>query len=170
MNGAVASAFWLLSSLVVVLNIVPIMGLVFIPVLVVYYFLQRYYRRSCVDLQRLDSTSRSPVQAHFSETLQGLSSIRAFQAVNRFSRTCNKANDINHGAQACYTLSNRWLMVRLECLGATVTLSTSIFCVLAKATISPSLAGLAILWAFNFTTSLNFNVIMSTVPNAHTHT
>jgi ABC-type multidrug transport system fused ATPase/permease subunit len=161
MNGAVASLFWLISALVVVISVVPFMALVFVPVLILYFFLQRYYRRSCVDLQRLDSNSRSPVQSHFSETLQGLASIRAYRAEDRFSRTCDAGNDANHGALACYTLSNRWLMVRLECLGAIVTLATSIFC--WTGAISPSLAGLAILWAFNFTTSLNFNVIMSTV-------
>jgi hypothetical protein len=43
-----------------------------------YYFIQKYYRQSCVELQRLDALSRSPIQGHFQESLQGTATIRAF--------------------------------------------------------------------------------------------
>ncbi len=58
---------------------------VFLPVLVplmwFYYRVSVYYRRTSTELQRLSSISRSPIYSHFSETLQGLSSIRALDAV-----------------------------------------------------------------------------------------
>jgi hypothetical protein len=52
---------------------------VLIPLGVIYYFLQRYFRRSCIELQRLDAISRSPVYANFSETMSGLDTITAYQ-------------------------------------------------------------------------------------------
>jgi hypothetical protein len=43
-----------------------------VPILFGYYFLQRYYRRTSTEVQRLSSVSRSPVYTHFTESLNGL--------------------------------------------------------------------------------------------------
>ena len=58
----VATNFWL------VFIVVPISMLVF--------FLSNYYLKTARELKRLESISRSPVFAHFSETLVGLDTIR----------------------------------------------------------------------------------------------
>lgn len=41
-------------------------------------------RRSNIELQRLDAVSRSPIYAHFSESLSGVETIRAYQMVQDF--------------------------------------------------------------------------------------
>ena len=38
---------------------------------------QRYYRASYIEMQRIDATTRSPIYAHFSETLNGVSTAAA---------------------------------------------------------------------------------------------
>ena len=91
MNGAFASCFWLLSSIVVMVSVVPAVIVVLLPTCVMYYALQLHYRRACVQLQRLDSTSRSPIQSYLSESLNGVSSIRAYEAQNRFIVRLNVA-------------------------------------------------------------------------------
>jgi hypothetical protein len=40
---------------------------VLVPIIAIYWYLLRYYRKSAVDLQRLDAVSRSPVQANLVE-------------------------------------------------------------------------------------------------------
>jgi ATP-binding cassette subfamily C (CFTR/MRP) protein 1 len=59
------------------------------------------------ELGRLDSLSSSPIYAHFSETLEGLDTIRAF----RFQRLMKKENEdliiTNLRAYFCGTTSNR---------------------------------------------------------------
>ena len=66
-----------------------------IPLSYVYYRIQRFYRATSRELKRLDSISRSPIFVHFSETLNGLSTIRAFGALGRF-RLLNEDKVTNH--------------------------------------------------------------------------
>jgi ABC-type multidrug transport system fused ATPase/permease subunit len=47
---------------------------------------QRYYRATSRELKRLDSVARSPIFTHFTDTLEGASTIRAFSAGDRFLR------------------------------------------------------------------------------------
>ena len=67
-----------------------------VPLMVVYFFLQKYYRRSYVELQRCDATSRSPVYAHFSESLTGVETIRAFRYQEKFACKSDVQIDYNH--------------------------------------------------------------------------
>lgn len=68
-------------------------------------------------MRRLDAVSRSPVFAWFSETLSGLSTIRAYGQQEVFQANSLRRLDRN---QMCYYASisvNRWLTVRLEFVG-----------------------------------------------------
>lgn len=58
-------------SLVVLVIVIPV-GIVFI-------FLLNYFRDSVRELQRIESICRSPIFQHFSESLTGLSTIRAYK-------------------------------------------------------------------------------------------
>ena len=65
-------------------------------------------------LKRLESVSRSPIYSHFGETLNGASTIRAFELQNKFILLSDAKVD---GNQVCYypaIIANRWLPVRLE--------------------------------------------------------
>lgn len=46
---------------------------------------QFYYRSTSRELRRLDSVSRSPIYASFTETLDGASTIRAFKSEVKFT-------------------------------------------------------------------------------------
>ena len=49
-----------------------------------------------MELQRCDATSRSPVYAHFSESLTGVETIRAFGYQQRFAEKSDAQIDYNH--------------------------------------------------------------------------
>jgi ATP-binding cassette subfamily C (CFTR/MRP) protein 1 len=55
----------------------PVFIAVLVPLGALYMYIQRYYLRSNRELKRLESISRSPIYAHFQESLGGLSTIRA---------------------------------------------------------------------------------------------
>ena len=56
------------------------------PVTVVYYFLQRYYIPAARELQRLEPVTRSPIYSGFSEAVNGIATIRAFNKASHFVR------------------------------------------------------------------------------------
>jgi ABC-type multidrug transport system fused ATPase/permease subunit len=58
----------------------------FLPIVLIFAFVQRYFRNSQLELKRIENTTRSPIFSLFSETLQGLSVIRAYGVEDDFKR------------------------------------------------------------------------------------
>ncbi|KAH7930359.1 P-loop containing nucleoside triphosphate hydrolase protein [Leucogyrophana mollusca] len=119
-----------------------------------------YYLSTSRELKRLDAVSRSPIFAWFSESLSGLSTIRAYNQQSMF--IANNARRIDRN-QMCYlpsTSVNRWLAVRLEFVGAVIILFTAILAVTAVVTsnVDAGLVGLVLSYALNTTGSLNWFV------------
>ena len=63
---------------------------------------QRTYLKVARQLRRLETTQRSPVFAGFSETLSGLSSIRAYQQHQRFIE--NADHRLNKSVASFYAM------------------------------------------------------------------
>ncbi|KAJ6634924.1 Multidrug resistance-associated protein 1, partial [Pseudolycoriella hygida] len=137
--------------------------IVIIPVGILYYFSQKIYIASSRQLQRLEATSLSPVYSHFSESIQGASSIRAFEVSERFIKESGQKVDFN---QACYypkIIAERWLAVRLELIGNFIILFAALFAVLSRDTIEPGTVGLCILYALQITQDLHTIVNMNSM-------
>ncbi|CAM4454161.1 multidrug resistance-associated protein 1-like isoform X1 [Lepidochelys kempii] len=145
-----------IGTILVIISASPLFILVVIPLGYLYFIIQRYYIASSRQIRRLAGASHSPVISHFSETLLGLSTIRAFGHQERFIRQ-NK--DVVNENLVCFynnVISNRWLAVRLEFLGNLMVFFAALFAVLAGNTINSSTVGLSISYALNITQSLNF--------------
>ena len=56
----------------------------------------QFYRCSYIELQRVDATTRSPIYTHFSETLAGVETLRAYGYESRFSIMNEAKVDYNH--------------------------------------------------------------------------
>lgn len=83
LNIFLANMYGLLGMLVIITYGLPWIGLVLLTLAALYFSIQRYYRRTSRELKRLYSVTLSPIYTHFSETLSGLSSIRAMRATQR---------------------------------------------------------------------------------------
>ncbi|KAK0457645.1 P-loop containing nucleoside triphosphate hydrolase protein [Desarmillaria tabescens] len=127
-----------------------------------YFYLQvmKYYLATSRELKRLDAVSRSPIFAWFSESLAGLSTIRAFNQGSLFIAANQRRVDRN---QICYLSSitvNRWLSVRLEAVGATIIFLVATLAMVALITtgVDAGLVGLVVSYALSATSSLNWVV------------
>lgn len=135
-----------------------------VPLAAMYVWIQRYYLRTSRELKRLDSVSRSPIYAHFQESLGGISTIRAYRQANRFELENEWRVDANLRAYFPSVSANRWLAVRLEFIGAVVIWAAAGFSVISVANhsgLSSGWVGLAMSYALQITTSLNWIVRQS---------
>lgn len=65
------------------------------------------------ELQRIESISSAPVISHFSETILGLTTIRAYNQESRFMEMLFKRMEANNVAVVILNASNRWLGIAL---------------------------------------------------------
>jgi ABC-type multidrug transport system fused ATPase/permease subunit len=128
------------------------------PILCAYYIVQNRYRSVSRELKRLDSIRRSPLYALLGETLNGLPTIRAYREESRFISR-NYAL-INSSLSPTFLLNSagRWLGIRFEILGAALLFFCAWFGIIARGTISPAVLGLALSYAAQVTTALNWAI------------
>ncbi len=82
---------------------------------------------------------QSPIYAHFSETLNGTVTIRAYRDTARFAAINADKLDTNQSAYFHATVANRWLAVRLECIGSGIVTGAVLFVVTGGDAVLPSM-------------------------------
>lgn len=149
------------------LGIIVVIGISFPPFLIaviplgyLYSRVMVYYLATSRELKRLDAVSKSPIFSWFSESLNGLSTIRAFNQQSVFIAQNERRIDRN---QICYLPSinvNRWLAVRLEFVGAAIILTAATLSMVGLITtgVDAGLVGLVLSYALSTTGSLNWVV------------
>lgn len=83
--------------------------LIAMVIIFVFYVLQRFFRTSARELQRLESLSKGPVVSHLTETLSGLSTLRAFRQERPFLATMHEHIDAHTATVLVLNSTNRWL-------------------------------------------------------------
>ncbi|XP_053368772.1 ATP-binding cassette sub-family C member 10 [Clarias gariepinus] len=157
LNILLANVFGLLGMLVVMCYGLPWVLLPLVPLGVLYYQTQRFYRHSSRELKRLCSLTLSPVYSHFSETLCGLATVRASGHTARFEEENERRLDQN---QRCVFVSNsamQWLDIRLQMIGVSVVTGISIIAVIQHhiRSVDPGMVGLALSYALSITNLLS---------------
>lgn len=148
-------------TMLVIATSTPAFLLLVIPLSYVYLSYQKYYLRTSRELKRLDSVTRSPIYAHFQESLGGISTIRAYRQENRFALENEWRMDANLRAYFPSISANRWLAVRLEFIGSIIILASAGLAIVSVATgsgLSAGMVGLAMSYALQITQSLNWIV------------
>lgn len=149
------------STLVVISYSTPYF-LVALPFMaVVYIRTLRIYRPINRELKRLDSTSRSPIFAHFSESLTGLSSIRAFNRQSDFLATASDRINANSRVTYNMRMSECWLGSNLGLMNSTIVTLAGVFAVQAvnAGHLSPSQAGMSLSFSISVSHALNMIIL-----------
>ena len=78
-----------------------------IPLAYFFYVVQKWFRKSSTEMQRVENITRSPIFSDFSQTLSGTSSIRAYDESERFKKNCRDAFDVNNASYQLVQVSRR---------------------------------------------------------------
>eukprot|EP00081_Caenorhabditis_elegans_P026970 NP_510616.2 Uncharacterized protein CELE_E03G2.2 [Caenorhabditis elegans] len=137
----------------------PLFIAIIIPVFIIYFFVLKYSIKSTRQLQRIASLTRSPIFSNFSETLQGISTVRAFQWSDEFVRRNDEHLNTHVKCSYYSQMANRWLSIRLELLGNIVIFSAAILAIIGKESgITAGMLGLSVSYSLNITFMLNMFV------------
>uniref|UniRef100_A0A8C7JAQ8 ATP-binding cassette, sub-family C (CFTR/MRP), member 9 n=1 Tax=Oncorhynchus kisutch TaxID=8019 RepID=A0A8C7JAQ8_ONCKI len=148
-----------LSAIGVIAFVTPSFLIALIPLAVSFYFIQKYFRVASKDLQDLDDSTQLPLLCHFSETAEGLTTIRAFRHESRFKQKMLELTDTNNTAYLFLSAANRWLEVRTDYLGAVIVLTAAVASIWSSGKSLPSsMVGLGLTYALTVTNYLNWVV------------
>eukprot|EP00127_Corallochytrium_limacisporum_P000576 Clim_evm3s20 gene=Clim_evmTU3s20 len=148
----------LASSVVVNTIVQPFFMIAFVPLSVIYYYIQRFFRRTLRELQRIEAVTRSPIYASVSEMLEGLPVIRASTEEKLLLKEWYEKVDANALAFLFMNTANRWLGVRLDLLGGAIIASSAFSLVAVADSVEPAEIGLALSYSLQITNVLSMLV------------
>uniref|UniRef100_A0A1A9WKS6 ABC-type xenobiotic transporter n=1 Tax=Glossina brevipalpis TaxID=37001 RepID=A0A1A9WKS6_9MUSC len=155
LNIFLAQLVGLIGAIGLSLYAMPWLGLIIVPMIPIYMNLQYRYRHASRDIRRLSTNALSPLYTHFTETIQGLVTIRTMRASVRFQRDFLTKLEESMKAQLTASAAQNWLSLRLQLLGALLVGGAGILAsVTAAHAINPGLVGLAISYALSITSLL----------------
>uniref|UniRef100_A0AAQ5XAY2 ATP-binding cassette, sub-family C (CFTR/MRP), member 12 n=1 Tax=Amphiprion ocellaris TaxID=80972 RepID=A0AAQ5XAY2_AMPOC len=118
-------------------------------------------------MKKMENISRSPCISLTTSTLQGLSTIHAYNIRDSHIKMFKSLNDLNSNHYLLFHSGTRWLSFWLDFMAATMTLLVALFVVLSSNEfISPSLKGLAISYTIQLTGMLQYVVRQATEVEA----
>ncbi|KDQ49974.1 hypothetical protein JAAARDRAFT_42467 [Jaapia argillacea MUCL 33604] len=138
-----------------VITVTVIFPLFLIPAFLlgsIYRLLAIGYLNTGRDLRRMESNSRSPIFAGFGELLEGIVTVRAFSAEQKFLDNLHSKIDLTTKMWYSFWMSNRFLLLYFDALGATAVFTTTVFAL--SGLVGAGLAGVCITSAMSFTTSI----------------
>ncbi|BDA43676.1 probable multidrug resistance-associated protein 7 [Coccomyxa sp. Obi] len=140
LNILLAVLFSMLGVVAVLTYSQPLLAMAFIPLALIYRWLQGYYRSSAREIRRLGSVARSPLYAGFSEALDGAATIRGFRAQAAFARQNVDRLSALQRANFAGLAAAQWLSLRLQVLAASVITLVAALGVAGNEGLLPSIA------------------------------
>ncbi|KAG1687447.1 Canalicular multispecific organic anion transporter 1 [Nymphon striatum] len=122
--------------------------------------ISKIFIASSRQLVRLQLTTHSRLQEHYSESLNGKASIRAYKLQNEMIKETYAKIDLNQIYCFSYLAAQRWLTIRTETLGNISIFFVAMFAVLNKDFIDGTVVGLAILSAMVLKEEMNWLIRM----------
>lgn len=137
----------IIGVIAVAASVIPWVLLPVLPLFIGFVFLRRYFLETSRDIKRLEATTRSPVFSHLSSSLQGLWTIRAFGAQDRFQKIFDDHQDLHSEAWFLFLTTSRWFAVRLDGICALFVTITTFGCLLLRDQLDAGSVGLALTYS-----------------------
>ena len=128
---------------------------------------QRFYLTTSREVTRLNSMSKSPICQYFSETISGLSTIRAFDYQdNFFVHFCALLN-ISTSLSICDLGCYGWITISLELVFSLILTTSSFFIITSRNSLDIGLAGACLIYSLNLPQSIYYLILsLSSLENS----
>ncbi|KAL0574913.1 hypothetical protein V5O48_007057 [Marasmius crinis-equi] len=140
-----------LGTMGLVFYTIPLVGIMFGPTALLYYAMSIFYRRTSVEIKRLDSLSRSAFYSSYSETLTGLATIRAYRHESKALDDAETKLDQENRAYYITVALQRWLAVRLDLFSNILILGIGLAAANNRTTLNPAKIGVVLTYALSLT-------------------
>ncbi|KAI9221481.1 P-loop containing nucleoside triphosphate hydrolase protein [Blastocladiella britannica] len=143
-------AFSVVGIFITAIVAAPYFIVALIPLLAIFLAIQSFYLTASREVQRINMVTTSPVFNHFSETLDGLATVRAYHHNARFMATAERRLDASSTGSYNTISVNRWLFVALNLVGNLIVASICFIGVLSTPS-GTGVFGVALTWLFDIT-------------------
>ena len=134
-------------SIAMIATVFPWFLVGLLPLIVLFLLIVRVFNRSVRQLKRMDGVTRSPLYSHLTATVQGLSTLHAYNKMADFNAVFKEYLDLNTRPLFLFFCSNRWLAVRLDMLTVGIVSIAALMVVLIKGTLPPAFLGLVLTYS-----------------------
>ncbi|XP_027249742.1 multidrug resistance-associated protein 4 isoform X3 [Cricetulus griseus] len=149
------------SVIAVAAAVIPWIIIPLVPLAIIFLVLRRYFLETSRDVKRLESTTRSPVFSHLSSSLQGLWTIRAYKAEERFQELFDAHQDLHSEAWFLFLTTSRWFAVRLDAICAVFVIVVAFGSLILAKTLDAGQVGLALSYALTLMGMFQWSVRQS---------
>jgi len=153
--------FKVLSTMIFMIVTVPFNGISMILIFIPMYFVRKHQKLAQVDCQRVESSSKGPMNTRYTSVIDGISSIRVYHLQEFFTEGFMIDSDINSAARFTLAGVTRWFIVRLDFL-ATISIITSMLTIILMKQFTSfldlTMAALAVQFSVDFSYSMGFSL------------
>jgi ABC-type multidrug transport system fused ATPase/permease subunit len=142
-----------LATIILITWITPLFLIFGIFVSICFVYIGVLYLKLSRELKRFESVTRSPINQHFTETLAGVTTIRAYGDERRFMVQNMQKIDENNRPFFFVWVNNRWMSFRAQVIGSLIVAMSSALSVLSAKHIDAGLAGISLSFAASFSTN-----------------
>lgn len=129
--------------------------------IIIFYWVRKYYITSARSIKRLEGICRSPVFSHLANSLYGLSTVRAFQVQPTFEKKFDEYQDCHTAAWFLFIAATRWFGIVLDWLCVIYLVCVTVAMSLTHDDKTPSEVGLTISYAITLSGMFQWGVRQS---------